>query len=85
MSHFEELVADYEQKAKVAILAEEKYRLAHCTILANSEAKNEAGRKAEADMATTVARLARDSAVLDAKIAEHRVIHARDRREAVAS
>ena len=74
---FEQALQAWNEKAKTAATASEDYRVAFGKALAESQGKNDAARKAEADIATSQLRRARDLAELEAEPAFHRMIHLR--------
>jgi len=57
--------------------AKEEYRVKHAKAFAESQGKTESARKAEADMATTAERLARDLAEVEMLAAYHTMIFLR--------
>lgn len=74
---FTKALENWKTKAIEAAKAEEAYRLAHAKAVIASQGKNEAARKAEADMATTAERLARDLAEVEMLAAYHTMIFLR--------
>jgi len=76
---FDARVATFAIKANEAINAEEAYRTAYAQATLEADGKNSEARKAQADLATTEARLKRDRAALAKDVALHMVLHLRGR------
>ena len=74
---FEQALQTWNQKAQAAAAASEDYRVAFGKALSESQGKTEAARRAEADIATSALRRARDLAEIEADTAFHRMIHLR--------
>lgn len=67
----------WRKKAKAHAIAKEAYRSAHAAAFASSEGRTESARKAEADIVTSEARLARDLAEVEERAAYHAMIFLR--------